>query len=446
MARFLLVLLAAAFFLGLKQTIAATQPYCSCMVNQTSKQVDGLMSGVLLLNKQAHECDKRLDRLEASLIVLRHRVNNQLQNQVDQLQKLLQRKYCARETIAEGLETTLIINRTTQFTVLVRDFEGHDLSSGGHNVTVDITSLDFSRCVSTEPKITDNDDGSYLVTLTPECSGNNQITVKINGKAIKGMPVTAVVIPSYASLKLKHKITGVVNGARGIATAKNGDIFVASWPDGLAFHFDKNGKKLNHWRAAPRSNVHKVLLHGNHIYVAQCHPNKLLKYTLNRTLVQTTLLDGCYYDLEIGPDSRLYATNFFTSRIRSFNTDDDCLFNEITGLSSPVGIAFDPQAYVHVTNYNSPVIRVFSSSGVFVRSYTQPSASVGCRDIHIDKAGNVLTVVRGNPDTVIITDKDNNLLQKLTFPPPSFASSITIASNGNVWITVPQNEIFIYSH
>ena len=435
MGHFLLVLL-----------VAATQPYCSAMVNKTSKQVDGLMSGVLLLNKKAHECDKRLDRLEANLIVLRHRVNNQLQDQVDRLQKLLQRKYCARETIAEGLETTLIINRTTQFTVLVRDFEGHDLSSGGHNITVDITSLDFSRCVSTEPKITDNDDGSYLVTLTPECSGNNQITVKINGKAIKGMPVKAAVIPSYASLKLKHKIR-LLNGPRGVNTAENGDIFVAGWDNGHIHQFDKNGKKLSDW-SVPGSNAHTVLVHENYIYVAQCHPHKLLKYTLNRTLVQTTLVDGCYYDLGIGPDSRLYGTNWNTQRASIFNTNDGSvsLFHEFSGTPSPVGIAFDPQAYVHVTNYNSPVIRVFSSSGVFVRSYTQPSASVGCRDIHIDKAGNVLTVVRGNPDTVIITDKDNNLLQKLTFPPPSFASSITIASNGNVWITVPQNEIFIYSH
>ena len=104
------------------------------------------MTGVLLLNKQVYQSDKRLDQIEINLMVLRYQMSNmtrgscqsendgrlnQLQNQVDQLQKLLQRKFCARASIADGLETTLIINRTTQFSVLVRDFEGHDLSSGG---------------------------------------------------------------------------------------------------------------------------------------------------------------------------------------------------------------------------------------------------------------------------------------------------------------------------
>ena len=216
----------------------------------------------------------------------------------------------------------------------------------------------------------------------PECSGNNLLTVSIDGKAIKGMPVTVAVIPSYASLRLEHKITGVINAPRGIATADNGEIFVVGWTDGDVYQFDKNGKKLSNWRV-PGSNAHKVVVHGESIYVAQCFPHKLLKYTLNQTLVETAFVDGCYYDLEVGPDGRLYAIEWYTQQMRIFNLNDDSLFLEFTGTPSPIGLAFDPHGNVHVTEYNPPVIRVFSPSGVLMRNYTQPSASVGYHSIMV---------------------------------------------------------------
>ena len=57
----------------------------------------------------------------------------------------------------------------------------------------------------------DNGDGSYQVSLSPECSGNNLVSVSINGKTIKDMPVTVAVIPTlaYNSLRLKRTITGI---------------------------------------------------------------------------------------------------------------------------------------------------------------------------------------------------------------------------------------------
>ena len=64
--------------------------------------------------------------------------------------------------------------------------------------------------VSPQPTVVDNGDGSYQVSLSPECSGNNLVSVSISGKTIKNMPVTVAVIPPYTSLRLKKSITNGV--------------------------------------------------------------------------------------------------------------------------------------------------------------------------------------------------------------------------------------------
>ena len=136
---------------------------------------------------------------------------------------------CACATVAEGLPLTLIINKTTSFSVLVRDCGGYDLTTGGDNVTATLSCLDYPPLVSPKPLVVDNEDGSYQVSLIPECSGNNLLSVNINGKSIKDIPVTVAVIPPYTctSLRLQQFIKGVGH-AYAIDIAENGDAYVGS--------------------------------------------------------------------------------------------------------------------------------------------------------------------------------------------------------------------------
>ena len=157
---------------------------CPSAVGQVSRRVDQV---VHQLNQLSNQLSNRLSRLE----------NNPRQG-------------CARATVAEGLSSSLIINKTTSFTVLVRDCGGYDLTTGGDNVTATLTCVDYPSLVSPQPTVVDNGDGSYQVSLSPECSGNNLVRVKINGKTIKDMPVTVAVIPPYTSLRLKRRIVGSV--------------------------------------------------------------------------------------------------------------------------------------------------------------------------------------------------------------------------------------------
>ena len=375
------------------------------------------------------------------------RAFNQLSKRVDQLQVtintyLTQERACARASVAEGLPSSLIINKTTSFTVLVRDCGGYDLTTGGDNVTATLTCVDYPSLVSPQPTVVDNGDGSYQVSLSPECSGNNLVSVNINGKTIKDMPVTIAVIPPYTSLRLKHTITSSVQGPYAIAFLENGEVYVGGHRDNHVHHFRRNRTKLNSWRA-PGREVHSIVIVDNYLYMSQCIPPKVYKYTLTGVLLGPVLVDGCYIHLLIGPDGRLYGSSY-TGEIRIIRMTDGSLFHNFT-TADPSGIAFDDNGNLHVAKKLESLIKVFTPSGVLVRTYTPPSTqNVG--GILIDKAGNKLFASHGGSDPkVIITDKNNNLINKLGmqgFQP----DNVAIAPNGDVWIMGGTNDkILIYS-
>ena len=334
---------------------------------------------------------------------------NQVVEQLSQLSNRLShlennpRQGCARATVAEGLSSSLIINKTTSFTVLVRDCGGYDLTTGGDNVTATLTCVDYPSLVSPQPTVVDNGDGSYQVSLSPECSGNNLVSVNINGKTIKDMPMTVAVIPPYTSLRLKRKIVGSVLFPYAISIAENGDVFIGGHSDHHVHHFDRNGRKLNSWRT-PGNNVNAIVVCDDYVYVAQCTPPKVFNYSRSGVIYGQILgSSSCYRHLSIGPDGRLYGSS--QTDIKVYNIEDGSIFHTFTA-PEPLIIQFDKGGNLHTARWSSPTIRVYIPSGVLVRTYSPPS-STQSDGLFIDRAGNRLVVDRGNPSKVIITDKNN---------------------------------------
>ena len=214
-------------------------------------------------------------------------------------------------------------------------------------------------------------------------------------------------------------------------------MFVGGWGDHHVHHFDRNGRKLNSWRI-PGNNVHGLLVYGNNVIVSQHDPPKVYNYTLSGVLVGSVLFtDGNYADLALGPDGRVYGSDSIRGRISIFNKVDGSLFHQFA-ISQPRGIGFDQDGNLHFGSWNGSqnIVRVYTPSGVLVRSYTPPSA-VQVDGIFIDRAGNRLISDRGS-SKLIITDKNNNLINKL-----AGTANAVITPNGDVWVTLP--ELYIYS-
>ena len=382
-------------------------------------------AAIVQLTNQVKQISKQLDNLQTSLV-----------------NYLSKERACARATVTDGMPLTLIINKTTSFSVLAQDYRREDLTSGGDNVTATLTCLDYPNLVSPSPTVVDNGDGSYQVSLTPKCIGNNLVSVSINGKTIKGMPVTVAVIPPYTSLRLKQTISNVVRGPYAIDFSEKGDAYIGGWIDHHIHHFAKNGTRLNSWRL-PGNKAHGLLVHGNNVLVSQCDPPKVYNYTLNGVLVGPVFSDGCYADLVLGPDGRLYASDVVNKRISIFDMEDGSLFHQFPVIPFPRGIGFDSDGHLHTSQQDTSIVLIYTSSGVLLQSYTPPSSARG-DGIFIDKAGNRLVADRANPSKLIITDKENRLLHKLGVN-RGFTRNVAVAPNGDVWITgLDNNKILIY--
>ena len=392
------------------------------------------------LTIQLNQISNRVDQLSTRIDQSNYRVD-QLQ---DAFNKFLtkQKRACGRTTVAE-LPLSLNINKTTSFSVLARNCEGDDLTTGGDTVTAVLTCVDYPSLVSPKPTVVDNGDGSYLVSLTPACSGHNRVSVSINGKTIQDMPVTVAVIPHYQSLKLKRTIT-VVGRPLDLDFSENGDVYAGGWNDHHVYHFDRSGNQLNKWILLGKS-VGGILLYGDNIIVSQCYPPKVYNYTKSGLLVGPVFADACYYDLIVGADGRLYGSNWAGGCISIFNMEDNSLFHQISGVGQPRGIGLDLDGNIHFSAWKeSPkVVNVYTPSGVLVRKYSP--TSVGQIDgIFIDKAGNRLVADRQDPSRIVITDKNNNLIHKLKQGKTVVRAVIT--PNGDVWVTsADSNEIYIFS-
>ena len=145
---------------------------------------------------------------------------------------------------------------------------------------------------------------------------------------------------------------------------------------------------------------------------------------------------------KFGPDGWLYAT-CGDNTVYIFNLADCSLFHKF-GFNDPRIVRFDRDGNLKFGTWSSLAISVYTPSGVLVRTYTPPS-STGTAGLFIDRAGNRLVGDPGNPSKVVITDKNNNLINKLATGEGRRTYQVAISPNGDVWVTYYANKILIYS-
>lgn len=91
-------------------------------------------------------------------------------------------KFCSLET-TDGL-MNLRVNKKAELIVLTRDKDERKMCHGGATVDVNVRYNDVSfKNISVH--VTDKRDGTYVINFLPEQAGALQITIQVNGKAIK---------------------------------------------------------------------------------------------------------------------------------------------------------------------------------------------------------------------------------------------------------------------
>ena len=91
-------------------------------------------------------------------------------------------KFCTLET-TDGL-MNLRVNKKAELVVATRDKNERQMCHGGATVDVSARYNDVSfKNISVH--VTDKRDGTYIINFLPEQAGALQITIQVNGKAIK---------------------------------------------------------------------------------------------------------------------------------------------------------------------------------------------------------------------------------------------------------------------
>ena len=280
------------------------------------------------------------------------------------------------------------VNRPYHITVSAMTSARERYRHGGMHLQVDLTSkLHDGMVVSGHAK--DSGDGTYTITLTPQCEGPHSLSITMDGQHVKNSPFDVDVqrphTPDYSTLHAPRELANV-KAPWCLAVHKNGDIFVGSKTNSIHV-FDRNGR-LKHTIGssghgdgqfnAPRD----IAISGDVLYVADFLNHRVQKLTAEGEFLQKFGEYGSSngqfngpFGLAIDSSDMIYVSDSNNDRIQAFNRDCSWLMT-ISGRGPgntefhlPRGIARDVQGNIYVAAYGSASIMVFTPGGSFLRKY-----------------------------------------------------------------------------
>ena len=270
--------------------------------------------------------------------------------------------------------------------VTTRDSTGKESDKGGSVVRGILTCSGQGRV---ECPVSDNGDGTYLVSVIPQQLGQHQLSITENSRGIQGSPFNVNVMAQHDYTKLKDPVQTVtdIEHPTYIAVSENGDMFVTSYSENCIHVFDSSGKKKTTIDSRGKGELqflapYGIDITGEVVYVAEYNGHRVHKLTTGQKCIGTFGERGTKIgrfngplDVKIGPNGKIYVADTNNHRVQVFHPDWT-ISHVIGGKASGVGsfvyphcIALDLSGDVHVSWFISSSVTVFTSSGQFVRKY-----------------------------------------------------------------------------
>ena len=368
-----------------------------------------------------------------------------LAQMVSEFMRIADQSPCSTAVIPSqrlGIGTEMKVKVTT------RDSNGRKLNKG-ESVVIGILTCSSEEKV--ECPVSDNDDGTYLVSVIPQQLGQHQLSINVNGEDIQGSPfkLNAVAQRDYTELKDPIQTITGINWPMSIAFSDDGDMFVTSFSDHCIHVYDSSGKKKNTIGSEGSGKLqfegpHGIDISGEVVYVAEVGGHRIHKLTTAGEFVGTLGefkpgLGQFYhpFDVKISPDGRVYIADDYTDSIQVFHPDGT-IFHVINGMSSgggsfsgPGGIAFDLSGNVHVSGYYSDSVTVFTPSGQFVRQYNKLHTN-SPQGIAIDPSGYSLVNNYSQHGTLSIFDPSGRFIHSVGGF--SYQNGVSVSPDGSVWV------------
>ena len=359
---------------------------------------------------------------------------------------------CISDTSPSNSTAVILCNRLAigdemKVMVVSRDTRGQELDNGGEVVKSRLTTVGKR---SIECQVTDNNDGTYLVSVTPQHLGRYKLSIIIHGQEIQGSPFDLSVVTQRDYTKLKNPVQTIIGINRPcyIAFSDNGDMFVTSYSDHCIHVYDSSGKKKttigsNRSGELQFQSPYGIAISGEVVYVAQYTGHKIHKLTTGGEFLGTFGQKGSGVrqfngpgGINISPEGKVYVADTDNHRIQVFHSDwtlSHIIDGKVSGDGSfnrPFGVAFDMSGDVHVIGHSSNSVTVFTPCGQFVRKYDQTHLSFPA-GIAIDSAGYSL-VANYSPGSLSIYDPSGRFMHSIRGFNNPFG--VSVSYDGSVWV------------
>ena len=223
----------------------------------------------------------------------------------------------------------------------------------------------------------------YKISYCPRERGRHELTVTINGRAVRGSPFSVVVMPSPRQLGKPTKVIGGLNLPWGITVNSKQQIIVTNFSSGLITIYDKRFEKIRELNSGVKGPAEATVDDTDNIYTTYSNAHTVSKFTANGDLLLRAGERGCkklQFSLPSAiaynkTNRKLYVSDEYNHRVQVLNTD--LTFHSSFGKQGndkgdfvhPAGIAFDLTGNVYVADFNNHRIQVFTTDGAFLRTF-----------------------------------------------------------------------------
>ena len=246
-----------------------------------------------------------------------------------------------------------------------------------------LATFTHSRSKKTVSPIVRKENDRYKISYCPRERGRHELTVTINGRAVRGSPFSVAVMPSPRQLGKPIKVIGGLSRPNGMAINSRQQIIVAERASGQITMYDDSFSKVNTFDSGGNAPVGVTVDEDDTIYITDLEANVVKRFTANGDFLLEVGEKGCkklQFNTPIGIaynkiNGKLYVCDQKNHRVQILNTD--LTFHSSFGeqgsgegdFENSICVAFDCVGNVYVTDFNNHRVQVFTADGAFLRTF-----------------------------------------------------------------------------